>query len=60
VVEHGTLLVHVEFADEQHVFRLGRWDAAYLPHGSRYRVEGAGDGPTDAIVGVAPSYASTS
>lgn len=55
-VEHGTLLVHVEWAGEQDVFELGRWDAAYVPLGASYRVEGAGDEPADAIVGVAPSY----
>jgi mannose-6-phosphate isomerase-like protein (cupin superfamily) len=57
-VEQGTMLVQVESAGEQQVFRLDRWDAAYVPQGASYRVEGAGDGPADAIVGVAPSYVS--
>jgi mannose-6-phosphate isomerase-like protein (cupin superfamily) len=55
-VESGTLLVHVEWAGKQDVFELGRWDAAYVPLGASYRLEGAGAVPIDAIVGVAPSY----
>ena len=58
-VENGTLLVHVESAGERDVFELGRWDAAYVPLGAGYRLEGAGAGPVDAIVGVAPSYRAT-
>ncbi len=55
-VENGTLLVHVEWAGEHDVFELGRWDAAYVPLGGSYDLEGAGSGPVDAIVGVAPTY----
>ncbi len=55
-VEAGTLRVHAEWDGEQDVFELQRWDAAYVPRGGSYRLEGAGDGPVDAIVGVAPSY----
>ena len=40
-VENGTLLVHVESAGERDVFELGRWDAAYVPLGAGYRLEGA-------------------
>ena len=56
VVEHGNVLVHVEAAGEAQMFELGRWDAAYIPRGASYRIEGAGDGPADAVIGVAPSY----
>ena len=55
-VEDGTLLVHVEWAGARDVFELRRWDAAYVPLGASYHLEGAGDGPADAIVGIAPSY----
>ena len=55
-VEQGVVLVHVEWAGEHDVFELGHWDAAYVPCGASYRIEGTGDGPTDVIVGVAPSY----
>lgn len=57
-VEHGNVLVHVHVAltEEQDVFELGRWDAAYVPVGAHYRIEGTGDVPADMIVGVAPSY----
>ena len=58
-VERGSLLVHVEWDGEQEVCELGRWDAAYVPLGASYRVEGTGDGPADAVVGVAPSYVPT-
>ena len=36
--------------------RYGDWDAAYVPEGASYRLEGTGDGPADVIVGAAPSY----
>jgi quercetin dioxygenase-like cupin family protein len=42
-------------ADEQ-TFELGPGDAAYLPEGAVHEVVGAGDGPADAVFGVAPSY----
>lgn len=56
VVERGALVVHAEHEGRKATLRLGRWDAAYLPLGSTYQLEGAGDGPVDAIVGVAPKY----
>ena len=56
-VESGVLRVGVEWNGNDDAFELGRWDAAYVPMGASYRLEGAGDGPVDAIVGVAPSYA---
>jgi mannose-6-phosphate isomerase-like protein (cupin superfamily) len=55
-VEAGALRVEATFEEEAQTFSLGRWDAAYLPIGSSYRLAGAGDGPADAIIGVAPSY----
>jgi mannose-6-phosphate isomerase-like protein (cupin superfamily) len=55
-VESGALRVHVDWAGERDVLELGRWDAAYLPHGAGYSVEGVGAGPADALVGVAPAY----
>lgn len=55
-VEDGTVRVSVDWAGEQSVFALDRWDAAYVPHGGRYRIEGAGNAPADVIVGTAPSY----
>lgn len=58
-VENGTVRVHVEWATDQIVFELGVWDAAYVPHGGRYRIECAGESPADVIVGVAPSYLGT-
>jgi mannose-6-phosphate isomerase-like protein (cupin superfamily) len=56
LVERGTLVVKAEWEGETDAFRLGAWDAAYIPDGASYRLEGAGDGPADAIVGVAPTY----
>jgi mannose-6-phosphate isomerase-like protein (cupin superfamily) len=55
-VEDGTVRVHVESTGEAGIFELARWDAAYVPRGASYRIEGAGDGPADAIIGVAPAY----
>lgn len=55
-VERGTLDVETSFDGETETFSLGRWDAAYLPIGSSYRLVGTGDQPADAIIGVAPSY----
>lgn len=55
-VERGSLVVRAEWEGEAEELRLGPWDAAYLPEGAAYRLEGAGDGPADAVVGVAPSY----
>lgn len=55
-VEDGAVRVHVEWGGEQVGFELGRWDAAYVPHGGRYRIEGTGSAPADVIVGTAPSY----
>lgn len=55
-VESGALVVVSEWEGEAETFRLGPWDAAYLPVGSSYRLEGSGEGPVDAIVGVAPAY----
>lgn len=55
-VEHGNVRVHVESAGEPNEFELARWDAAYVPRGASYRIEGASDEPADAIVGVAPAY----
>ncbi len=57
LVEHGDLVVHASFAGVEERFALGRWDAAYLPLGSAYRLEGAGTTPVDVLVGVAPGYA---
>ena len=55
-VEDGRLAVEATFEGTTETFALGRWDAAYLPLGTRYRLEGAGDGPVDVVVGAAPSY----
>lgn len=56
-VEQGELVVEATAAaGTTERFVLGRWDAAYLPLGSRYRLVGSGDGPADALVGVAPAY----
>ena len=55
-VEGGSLRVHTTSESGSDVFELNRWDAAYIPHGASYRVEGSGSAPADAIVGVAPSY----
>ena len=55
-VEAGTIRVHVESADGADLFNLGRWDAAYVPRGSSYRLEGTGSEPADVVVGVAPAY----
>ncbi len=55
-VENGNVLVQVEAAGRTQTFELARWDAAYVPRGASYRIEGAGDGPADALVGVAPTY----
>jgi quercetin dioxygenase-like cupin family protein len=55
-VESGTLRVHVEWDGGSDVFELDRWDAAYIPLGAQYLLEGAGDCPADALVGVAPAY----
>jgi len=55
-VEDGTALVHAESAGETFMFELSRWDAAYVPRGASYRVEGTGNGPADIIIGVAPAY----
>jgi len=59
-VEQGSLVVHTTWGGGAESFMLGRWDAAYLPHGTAYRLEGAGDRPVDALVGVAPSYEAAS
>lgn len=56
VVEDGALVVEAEHDGDGQRFELGRWDAAYLPIGTTYRLVGAGGGPVDAILGVAPSY----
>ncbi len=56
LVEDGTVRVHVESTGEADIFELARWDAAYVPRGASYRIEGAGDGPADAVIGVAPVY----
>lgn len=58
-VERGVVRVETEWEGAHDAFELGPWDAAYVPVGGRYRVVGAGDGPADAIVGVAPTYAGT-
>ena len=55
-VDDGAVRVHAEWAGEQNVFELGRWDAAYVPQGGRYRIEGTGNAPADVIVGTAPRY----
>jgi mannose-6-phosphate isomerase-like protein (cupin superfamily) len=57
LVEHGELVVHASFEGAEERFVLGRWDAAYLPVGSAYRLEGAGTAPVDVLIGVAPRYA---
>lgn len=57
IAEQGELVVEATAADGTgERFALGRWDAAYLPLGSSYRLVGGGDGPADALVGVAPAY----
>jgi mannose-6-phosphate isomerase-like protein (cupin superfamily) len=55
-VERGSLTVRATWAGETEEFALGEWDAAYLPLGSTYSLEGAGSEPVDAVLGVAPSY----
>jgi mannose-6-phosphate isomerase-like protein (cupin superfamily) len=55
-VERGELAVEATFDGATETFVLDRWGAAYLPQGTSYRLEGAGDGPVDVVVGVAPSY----
>jgi mannose-6-phosphate isomerase-like protein (cupin superfamily) len=55
-VEAGRLVVEATFDGATEAFALGPWDAAYLPLGTRYRLEGAAAGPVDVVVGVAPSY----
>lgn len=55
-VEDGQLAVHVEWNGAPRTMALGPWDAAYLPFGTTYRLQGEGTEPVDAVVGVAPSY----
>jgi len=55
-VEDGTARVHAESSGEAFEFELSRWDAAYVPRGASYWIEGTGTRPVDILIGVAPDY----
>jgi len=55
-VTGGRLTVRAAWDGSEQTFTLSEEDAVYLPRGAEHEVVGAGDGPADAIFGVAPSY----
>lgn len=56
-VEQGEVEVTTTLAGIDETALLGRWDALYLPRGAAYTLCGAGQGPTDLVVGSAPGAA---
>jgi mannose-6-phosphate isomerase-like protein (cupin superfamily) len=55
-VEAGRVSVETEFEGTSRSLELGKWDAAYLPLGTRYRLVGSGPGVADVVLGAAPRY----
>ncbi len=56
IVEDGTACLRAESSGVAFEFELSRWDAAYVPRGASYQIEGTGTRPVDVLIGVAPEY----